>query len=75
MHDAIQLEALGVPSMLLITEPFEPIVASFAPTVGVASYDAVAVPHPVSPLDDDALVKLASSVVDRAVAQLTQAVA
>lgn len=64
------MEALGVPSMLLITEPFEPIVASFAPTVGVASYPAVTVPHPVSSLGDDDLRKLASAVIDEALDRL-----
>ena len=73
MHDAIQMEALGVPSMLLITEPFEPIVASFAPTVGMSDYPAVSVPHPVAPLDDDGLRKLASTVIDEAVARLVAA--
>ena len=71
MHDAIQMEALGVPAMLLITDPFVPIVASFAPTIGMDDYPAVAVPHPVAPLDDDGLRKLASTVIDEAVARLT----
>ncbi len=59
--------------MLLITEPFEPIVASFAPTIGMSSYPSVTVPHPVAPLDDDGLKKLAESVVDQAAEQLTSA--
>lgn len=59
--------------MLVITEPFASIVDSFAPTVGMASYDAVQVPHPVAPLDDDALAKLAAAVIDDAVARLTTA--
>lgn len=73
MHDAIQMEALGVPSMLLITEPFEPIVGSFAPTIGMADYPAVSVPHPVAPLDDDDLRKLATTVIDEAVSRLVGA--
>jgi hypothetical protein len=71
LHDAIQMEALGVPSVLVITDPFEPIVASFAPTVGMDDYPAVKVPHPVAPLDDDGLRKLAGAVVDEAVERLT----
>ena len=68
----MQLEALGIPSMLIVTEPFLPIVASFAPTVGMAGYPAtVTVPHPVSSLDDTELKKLASAVIDSAVAALT----
>lgn len=64
------MEALGVPSMLLITEPFTPIVKSFAPTVGMDDYPAVTVPHPVAPLDDDNLRKLATAVIDEAVERL-----
>lgn len=71
MHDAIQMEALGVPSMLLITEPFRPIVSSFAPTVGVEDYPAVTVPHPVASLGDDDLRKLAEGVIDEALERLT----
>jgi hypothetical protein len=73
LHDAIQLEALGVPSMLVVTEPFLPIVKSFAPTIGMDDYPAVAVPHPVAPLDDDALKKLAEGILDEAVDRLTKA--
>jgi hypothetical protein len=57
--------------MLLITEPFVPIVAAFGPTLGVDDYPAVAVPHPVSSLGDDDLRKLAASVIDAAEARLT----
>jgi len=59
--------------MLLITEPFQPVVESFAPTVGMASYPAVTVPHPVSTLDDESLRKLAAAVIDEAVARLIAA--
>jgi hypothetical protein len=57
--------------MLLITEPFLPIVTAFGPTVGAPDYAAVAVPHPVSSLDDEELRKLASTVIDAAEARLT----
>jgi hypothetical protein len=70
LHDAVIFEGLGVPAMLLITEPFIPIVAAFGSTVGVEDYPAVAVPHPVSSLDDDGLRKLASTVIDEAEARL-----
>lgn len=59
--------------MLLITEPFQPVVESFAPTVGVASYPAVTVPHPVSTLGDEALKKLATNIIDEAIGRLTVA--
>ncbi len=65
------MEARGIPAMLLVTEPFRAVVEAFAPTVGMAEYPTVTVPHPVSTLDDEALRKLASSVVDEAVTRLT----
>lgn len=71
MHDAAQFEALGVPAVLIATEPMREIVDSFGPTVGLVDYPAVEVPHPVSPLDDAALRKLAVSVADEVLARLT----
>lgn len=65
MHDAVQIEALGTPAALIITEPFVPVVASFAPTLGMESYPTNVLPHPVGTLDDDALAKLADSIVDQ----------
>ena len=66
------MEAKGIPSTLIITEPFAPIVAGFAPTVGMEEYTAsIKVPHRVSTMDDDDLRKLADSVIDEAVAHLT----
>ena len=59
--------------MLLITEPFTEIVNAFGPTIGVQEYPAVTVPHPVSSLDDDELRKVAESVIDDALEQLTGA--
>ena len=59
--------------MLVITEPFRAVVEAFAPTVGMDGYPAVTVPHPVSTLDDEALQKLATAVVDEAVTRLTTA--
>ncbi len=67
------MEARGIPSMLVITEPFRPVVEAFAPTVGMAEYPAVTVPHPVSTLDDEALQKLATTIIDEAVTRLTSA--
>ena len=42
-----------------------------APTVGMASYPAVTVPHPVSTLDDESLQKLATTTIDEALSRLT----
>ena len=72
MHDAVQMEAHGIPTALVITEPFAPIVAGFAPTVGMEEYTgSIKVPHRVAQMDDDGLRKLADSIIDEAIACLT----
>ena len=66
------MEARGIPTALVITEPFAPIVAGFAPTVGMEEYTgSIKVPHRVAQMDDDGLRKLADSVIDEAIACLT----
>jgi len=70
LHDAIQLERLGIPASLLITEPFQEIVDSVCPTLGAESYPTVALPHPVSALEQPELAVLAKSVVDLVSSQL-----
>ena len=73
MHDAILLEARGVPAALLVTEPFVPVAAKFAPTLGAPDYPAAAVPHPISSVADDDLRKYAAGVADEVADLLTTA--
>ena len=73
MHDAVQLEALGIPAVLIISEPFWRIAEAFAPTVGAPGYASiVSVPHPVASKSPDELHTLALSIVDQIVLLLTQ---
>lgn len=65
------LEQAGVPATVLITEPFQGIVASHAARLGAPGYHALVVPHPVWASDEDGLRTLARQVVDAALAQLT----
>jgi hypothetical protein len=58
---------------VLITEPFQGIVASHAVRLGMPGYHALVVPHPIWAEDDDGLQALARQVVDVARAQLTDA--
>jgi len=71
LHDAIQFEAKGIPAALIITEPFRPIVASFAPTIGAAGFVGCEVPHPISTQDEATLRVIAARVADAVVAQLS----
>ena len=64
------MDALGRPATLLVTEHFNHILISFAPTIGMPDYPAVSVPHPVAPLDDENLRRLADTVLDEVVSKL-----
>ena len=55
MHDAVQLERLGVAATVIITEPFEALAAAFSATLGMPGYPVVVLPHPVSSKDDETL--------------------
>jgi hypothetical protein len=62
------LEQRGTPATVLITEPFQTVVAANAGKLGAPGYHTLVVPHPVWGKDPRAL---ARSVADRALAQLT----
>lgn len=70
MHDAIQIEQLGVPATVMITEPFQGLAASFSVTLGLAGYHSVTVPHPISSKDEAQLERLAALAADTVAAQL-----
>jgi hypothetical protein len=65
----------GTPATVLITEPFQSIIASHAVKLGAPGYHCLTVPHPVWGKDEDELRALAVQVVDSAVRQLTAPVA
>ncbi|MXV89475.1 MAG: hypothetical protein F4004_02195 [Acidimicrobiia bacterium] len=71
MHDAVLLEARGVPAALVVTEPFVAVAERFAPTVGAPDYPCAAVPHPISSVGDDELRKYAARVADEVADLLT----
>ena len=66
------MERLGVPTSLLITEPFQEVVDSVSPTLGAESFPTARLPHPVSNFDQPELAVLAKSVVDLVTAQLAE---
>jgi hypothetical protein len=70
LHDAVQIEAEGTPSTVMITEPFQGLASSFAATLGMPGYHNVTVPHPISSKDEDALRRTAERAVDTIVQQL-----
>ena len=64
------MEQRGIPATVLITEPFQAVVASNAAKLGAPGYHNLTVPHPIWGKDEAGLRELARSVVDKAVAQL-----
>ena len=67
------IEQCGTPATVLITEPFQGIVATSAARLGAPGYHALVVPHPIWSRDEEGLRALARQLVDTAVAQLTAA--
>jgi hypothetical protein len=64
------IEQRGTPATVLITEPFQAVVASNAAKLGAPGYHFLTVPHPVWGKDEEALRELARGIADRALAQL-----
>jgi hypothetical protein len=65
------MEQRGVPATVLITEPFQTVVASNAAKLGAPGYHNLTVPHPIWGKDEEELRELARSVLGKAIAQLT----
>lgn len=65
------IEQLGTPATVLITEPFQGIVATSAARLGAPGYHSLVVPHPIWGKDEEGLRALARQLVDAALAQLT----
>jgi len=65
------LEQRGTPATVLITEPFQTVVATNAAKLGAPGYHTLVVPHPIWGKDAEALRALAATIADQAIAQLT----
>jgi hypothetical protein len=70
LHDVAQLEALGVPSVLIHTDPFQGLVAEFGRSLGLAAPPAVSVPHPISSRATPYLQAVAAAAADQLRVQL-----
>ena len=55
------MEQRGVPSALLLTEPFAEIAQEFAAEMGAPRYRVTTVPHPISTVDSPTLRDYASA--------------
>lgn len=64
------MEERGTPATVVITEPFQTIVATHAAKLGAPGFHSVVVPHPVFGKTQAELEALAATMVDRAISQL-----
>jgi hypothetical protein len=69
------MEERGTPATVVITEPFQRLIATHAAKLGAPGFHSVAVPHPVYGKNNAEVQELAATMVDRAIAQLTANVA
>jgi hypothetical protein len=70
LHDAVLMEERGIPSTVVLTEPFQGLAAAFAANLGMPGYPGVVVPHPVASKSDADLDRLAAGVADAVLARL-----
>lgn len=64
------MEERGTPATVVITEPFQTLIATHAAKLGAPGFHSVAIPHPVYGKSTAELHELATTMVDRAIAQL-----
>jgi len=65
------VDGAGTPATVLITEPFQGLVASGAAKLGAPGYQALVVPHPVWGKGPDELRELVAAIAGSALAHLT----
>ncbi len=71
IDDAVKLERLGVPTVTVITEPFQGLAAEFALRLGMPALTTVVLPHPVASRPESDLLDLTARVATAAAAALT----
>jgi len=71
VHDVVRLEARGVATAAIGTEPFLDEALEQAHVLGMPDYRMVLIPHPVQILPTETLHGRAEEALDRVVAQLT----
>jgi hypothetical protein len=72
VHDAIELERSGIPTVLMTTTRFAPIAATLAGDSGLAQLRTVVLDHPIGGMDAATLEARADAAVGAAAALLTE---
>lgn len=71
VHDTVELERAGIPTVLLTTTRFAPIASTLAGDSGLADLRAVVLDHPIGGMDGATLEARADAAADAAAALLT----
>ena len=74
MHDAIELEKRGIPTVAIHTTVFMNSADAHAKAYGLPAYESIAIPHPVSGRPREEVEAKADALVNEAVRILTGAV-
>jgi|AP82_1055514.scaffolds.fasta_scaffold443297_1 hypothetical protein len=72
MHDAMTLENLRVPTVVICTKPFLNSAHVHARTLGRQGFQPVGIPHPLAGLTGPLVSERAESILDEVVAVLTR---
>ena len=72
MHDIVDLETRGVPSMFIASEVFVQAAESQANALGFPNVQRVFVPHPIQDRTDDEMCALANSAYNLILEALTR---
>ncbi len=70
MHDSIQLEQRGIPTIAICTEPFESGARAMAKLGGIPDYPFALIPHPIGSLDEAGLRSRAVEALPQVIASL-----
>ena len=71
MQDAVALEHKGVPSVVLVTRPFDSQAKAMANLLGLPGYEYAVIGHPMGSLSEEQVLDRAKEAIDQVERQLT----
>jgi hypothetical protein len=71
VHDTVELERCGIPTVLLTTTKFRPVVAALAAATGLPEIRTLVVEHPIGGVDRETLHRRADTACDDLIARYT----
>ena len=71
MQDAVALERKGIPSVVLVTKPFNSQAKAMANLLGLPGYEYAVIGHPMGSLTDEQVLGRSKEAIDQVEKQLT----